>query len=376
MGKRKKSGKKRVQDLQSSLAQASGGRMTTHAAKLMAKPLNGEPAACTIIGCCRTFLYEFPSVYLASEAPVDHQVIYSGEGLKVALVSDLPTYFEQETTPSQHYAIDVSLRAGVRRTYEDAFKQSKQQTNPTAPLFLVIEQTAAVQPTVLNSGQCFTVDEHLDGMEMIEGGREGGRAFVAFHTSDAPWPNSQADMHAVNTVLAAVKVEQNHTGHIEELYQCSCFVSSDGHAVHTLSPSMSATASVVSRLEPSDLSEKAERIGSMLNLMMSESELVLTELFDSVVMDKTKDDNYLRLWYLRLWQALEDTGSHIGKPQPFNDDKVLAGRRTPNELRIYRKDIAHWYTGRIDHSCLSDLQLTVMALLRRQYGKSSDSKSP
>ena len=183
-------------------------------------------------------------------------------------------------------------------------------------------------------------------------------------------------MHAVNTVLAAVKVEQNHTGHIEELYHCDCFVSSEGHAVYTLSPSMSGTASVVSRLEPARLSEKAERIGSIIKSMLSESEPVLTELFDSIVMDKTKDDNYLRLWYLRLWQALDDAGSHIGRPQPFNDDKMLAGKRTPKGLAGYRNDIAHWYTGSIDHSCLSDLQLTVMELLRRQYGDPSDSKSP
>ena len=36
MGKRKKRGKKRVLDLQHSLAQTDGGGMTTHAAKLMA----------------------------------------------------------------------------------------------------------------------------------------------------------------------------------------------------------------------------------------------------------------------------------------------------------------------------------------------------
>ena len=376
MSKRKKSGKKRVHDLQHSLVQTDGGGMTTLAAELMVNPLNGKSVECTITGYCRTFLYDFPSAYLASEKPVDHQIIYSSEDLKVALVSDLPAYFEQQPAPSQHYVVDVSLRAGVRRVYEKAIEQSRKQANPTPPLFLVIEQTAAVPTTVLNSGQCFTVDECRDGKEMIEGGREGGRAFVAFHTADAPWPDFQTDMHAINMALAAVKVEQNHTGHIEKLYHCDCFVSSEGHEVYTLSPSMSGTASVVSRLEPARLSEKADRIGSMIKSMMSESEPVLTELFDSIVMDKTKDDNYLRLWYLRLWQALEDAGSHIGKPQLFNDDKVVAGKSTPKGLTGYRNDIAHWYTGRIDHSCLSDLQLTAIELLRRQYGKSDGCDTP
>ena len=145
MGKRKKSGKKRVQDLQSSLAHGDDGEMTSRFAKMMVKPLNGEPATCTITGYCRTFLYKFPSAYLASEAPVAHQVIYSLVGLKAALVSDLPLTFEQVRAPSQHYAIDVSLRAGVHSAYEYAIKQSREKTDPDAPLFLVIEQTAAVR---------------------------------------------------------------------------------------------------------------------------------------------------------------------------------------------------------------------------------------
>ena len=376
MSKRKTSGKKRVLDLQSSLAPVSGGGMTTHFAKLMVKSLNGELVACTITGYCRTFLYEFPGVSLTSEKPADQQIIYSDDELKVALVSDLPAYFERVPAPSQHYAVDVSLRASVSRVYKEAIKQSTERDSPEVPLFLVIEETAAVPPTELNSGQCYAVDEYRDGVEMIEGGREGGRAFVAFPTSDAPWPDFQADMHAVNKVLTAVKVEQNQTGHIEDLYRCDCFVSSEGYAVYTLSPGMSVTASVVSRLEPSDLSKKAERIESMLSSIMSESEPVLTELFDSIVTDKIKDDYYLRQWYLRLWQALDDAGSYIGKPQPFNDDKVLAGSKTPKELRDYRKDIAHWYTGKIDHSYLSDLQLTVMELLRRHYGEYRRGKAP
>ena len=44
---------------------------------------------------------------------------------------------------------------------------------------------------------------------------------------------SPATHHAVNTVLAAVKVEQNVTHHLDELYSCSCFVSDDGRAVYT-----------------------------------------------------------------------------------------------------------------------------------------------
>ena len=362
----------RRKNLRKSLEQTSDGGITTHGAKLMAEPLGGKPAQCTITGHCRTYLFEFPGCQLFSEEHINHQIIYSHDGLKVAIVSDLPSYFEHEPAISQHYSIDVSLRAGVSRIYEDALKQSKERTEPSLPLFLVIEEYSEVSATVLNSGQCFTIDECRDGEAMIEGGRKGERALIAFRTANDPWPDFHADMYVVNVVLAAVKIEQKITGHIEELYNCSCFVSSERQAVYTLNPSMSGVVSVISRLEPSDLNEKVERIGSMLEAMMSDSEPVAMEVFDSIVLDKTKDDGYLRLWYMRLWQAVEDAKRHLEEPELLNKEEVIAGKRTPKELKHYRNDIAHWNTGRINFSYLSDLQHTVIELLRKKYGASKD----
>ena len=338
----------------------------------MAGPLGGELAECTITGYYRTFLFEFPASDLITEEPVDHQIIYSHDRLNVTIVSDLPAYFGQESPESQHYSIDVSLRAGVQRVYDHAIKQSNQRTHPTVPLFLVIQEYSKISPIELNDGQCFTIDECIDGEAMIEGGREGEGALLAFRTIDAPWPDFHADMHVINVILAAVKVEQNFSGYIKELYSCSCFVSSEGQAVYTLSPSMSAAVLVVSRLETSDLSEKAKRIEFILQAMMLDTESVARELFDSIVLDETKDDSYLRLWYLRLWQSVEDAGRHLGRPQPWNDEKVIAGKSTPKELKSYRDDIAHWHTGRINFSYLDGLQHTAMELLRRKYGATRD----
>ena len=110
----------------------------------------------------------------------------------------------------------------------------------------------------------------------------------------------------------------------------------------------------------------------MLQGMMSDSEPAAPELFDSIILDKTEDDSYLRLWYLRLWQALEDAKKHLGYAQLYNLDTVIAGERTPKELREYRKDIAHWYTGKIDYAYLEDLQRTALELLRRKYHPTKD----
>ena len=206
---------------------------------------------------------------------------------------------------------------------------------------------------------------------MIEGGRKGQRAILAFPALGCPWPKFQPELYRVNVVLAAVKAVQNVTGHIAQLYECSCFVNDKREAVYTLNPTMSATAQVVSRVEPAELREKTVRIAAMLQQIMSESKLEIAELFDSIVLDKTTDDGYLRLTYLRLWQAVEDAKKHLGQPGLLNEDRVIGGKRGPRELKAYRNAIAHWHTGRIDHSYVSDLEYTAMELLRRRYGDDS-----
>ena len=373
MTKRKMSRRNRRESLLRSLEPSRDGGMTTHAANGMAAPLGGRPTECTITGYCRTSIFKYPGSCLVED--VDDQIVHSHGGLTAAIVSDLPAYFERYPAESLHYSIDVSLGAGVHSTYNKAVEQAKRRTHPDLPLFLVIEECADVPTTTLNSGECFTIDECRDGEAVIEGGREGERTLAAFETCDGSWPDFHADMHAVNVVLVAVKAEQNVTDHIERLYSCSCFVSNTRKAVYPLSPTMRASLQVEPRLESKDVREKADRIRSMLQGMMSDSDPSALELFDSMVVDKTKDDNHLRLWYLRLWQAVEDAKKHLGYPQLRNIDTVIAGKRTPKELYDCRTNIAHWYTGRIDFSELNDLQDTAMELLRRKYQPTQDAGS-
>ncbi len=365
-----------LRSLQSS--KSRGGGLTPFGAALfMNGRLGGRPTECTITGHCRTFVFEFPGSYLISKEPIDHQVIYSFGGLRASIASDLPAHFKQDPAESLHYSIDVSLRAGVSSIYKKVIEQAKQQPHPAVPLFVVMEEYAEVPPTELNSGECYMIDEYRDGNAIIEGGRAGEKALLAERTSDGSWPDFHADMSVVNVVLAAIKVEQNFMGHhIEELYSRSCFVSSEGQAVHIQpSPTMSASGRLGPSPEWPDLREKADRIGALLQGMMSDSEPAMAELFDSILLDKTKDDGYLRLWYLRLWQAVEAAKRHLGYPQLDNIDAVIAGERSPKELKEYRNDIAHWHTGKIDYAYLSDLQYTALELLRRKYRPTKESES-
>ena len=360
----------RYDSLRKSLRDKRSGGITVHGARLLATPLGGRATHCTLTGYCRTFVFDFPYAYSNSEAHIDHQALYTSDNLRAAVVSDLPAYFEAERDGSLHYSIDVSLRAGVLREYKNA---SDHVSGHCSPLFLVIEEYVEFTATALKDGQCFTIDERRDGEAIIEGGREGVRALLAFRTADGAWPDFREDMHIVNTVLAAVKVERGMTGHIREIYRAGCLVNVKNQAVYAMAPSLRGTASLGPRpINRHQIEDNSARIGTMLGAMLADKDAVASELFDSIVMDKTRDDGYLRLWYLRLWQAVEDASAHLGHPQFGNGNDIVAGDRTPKELKQYRNDIAHWHTGTIDFSHLNDLQLTVIELLRRQYEERKD----
>ena len=374
MTKGKESIRKRRESLLNSQENTERGGFTKVAAERMVGPFGGQRAECTVTTYCRTSIFEYPGAHL--EEAVPPHIVYSHNEIKVAIVSDLPRYFDQCPAGCLHYSIDVSLRADVRSAYENAFARASRQPGPRAPLFLVIEEYPEVPRIELNSGECFAIDEFQNGEAVFEGGREGKRSLVAVKTIDGSWPDFQPDTHTINVVLAAVKALQNFAHHIEEVYSCSCFVDSEGQAIGIITPRISVEPQPeVKCLQAGQLQDRANALSSMLQTMMLDSEPAAAELFDSIILDNNRDDSYLRLWYLRLWQALEDAGRHLGCRQPSNKNTIIAGTSTLKELYGHRNEIAHWYTGKIDFSLLNDLQYTTTELLRRKYGLSRNEPS-
>ncbi len=366
MSLRLKNNDNRLESLRQSLDDSGSGGCTLNLPKWWANAPGHQPARCKIIGYYRTFLFEFPLANLVEAT--DHKIVYRGSGIKAVIVSNLPDYFESDSVCPSHYSIDTSLRASVQNTYAKALEKANRQTERTFPLFLVIEENRTFPPTGLNNGECFSMPEYQDGQVMIEGGRKGERALIAVKTIDGSWPKFKNDMDRVNTVLAAVKVVQKTIDPIKELYRHCCFVSDEGQPVYPLVPTMKAPKVLsVPKIKNSDILDKAKRIETMLQGMTRESSSNILELFDSIVLDDSEDDSFLRLWYLRLWQALDDMKGYLGVPQLWNSDSVIAGKHTPRELNHYRNKIAHWHTGRIDHQFLNDLQCTAMELMRRKF---------
>ena len=365
---RRRAQQRRTSVLASLEAKREGGA-TTHAAKLAAEPLGGIATVCTITHYCRTTVFEYPGCHMSTEAPVPQLMIAEDEAFRAAVVSDLPAYFQQDVFPQ--YAVDVSLRDGVDRVHRKALSQSK---SPNPPIFLVTEEYRAIPATKFANGECFLIDEWRDGKALIEGGRQGKRALLAFKTINGAWPDFSRDSHAVNTVLAAVKVEQNVTHHLDELYSCSCFVSDDERAVYTAELTMNVSYGGVRVSSPVDtdgLRGKVAGVRSIYDGLRRESLKTpqVAELIDAILLDKTRDDAHYRLWYLRLWQAVVDAKRILGQPKFEDDANTIAGNLTAVQLKEYRDRIAHWWTGNVDFSFVTGIQQTAQELMRRKYRK-------
>ena len=369
MSRSRRSAKQRRTSVLESLEAKREGGTTTYAAKLAAEHLGGTATVCTITHYCRTTVFKYPGCHMSTEDPVPQLVIAEDEAFRAAVVSDLPAYCQQDVFP--HYAIDVSLRDAVDRVYRKVLSQSK---SPNPPIFLVTEEYETIPATQFANGECFLIDEWRNGKALIEGGREGKRALLAFKTINGAWPDFSRDSHAVNTVLAAVKVEQNVTHHLDELYSCSCFVSDDGRAVYTAQLTMSLSYGGVRVSSPVDtdgLREKVAGVRSIYDGLRQDSLKTpqVAELIDAILLDKTRDDAYFRLWYLRLWQAVVDAKRILGQPKFEDDANTIAGNLTAIQLKEYRDRIAHWWTGNVDFSFVTGIQQTVQELLRRKYRK-------
>lgn len=257
----------RRESRRASLRGDKAGGFTTHAAKMMAKPLGGTPAECTLTGQCRTFVFEFPRSKVSTGNVPKNYVIFEEPGMRAAIVGDLLAYFENKPGTSLHFDISASFRSTIHSVYEESVEKREREAQK---LFLVIEEFTEFTPTSMSSDQCFLIDEVRDGEAIIVGGQEGEKALLAFPALGCPWPEIQPDMYRVNVILAAVKAVQDITGHITKLDESSCFVSSKREAVYTLNLTMSASGVAVSRLTPEDLEERAGRMAAMIESMMSE----------------------------------------------------------------------------------------------------------
>ena len=317
--------------------------------------LNALPTKCTIKGRYHTHIFRLPNAFLKDGRDIDPIPIAEREKSRATVVSDLQSYF-QKHSPFCHYSITNSFES----QFEEVVQKSRKNSSS---LFVVIEQEIPCE-TTMDDGTCFILDE-----KSFKGALPG-EVIVVGKTLGGIWPEYDDGNEFVNTILAALKVEQDTRGYIEELFSASCFFDMKGRAIYS-APGVTlseANLRVESPMDGKKLKEKTDRLKKLidgfeadmqLEVNKSEKKRTTSRLINALRLDRTNNDYYRRTWYLRLYEAM--LSKLTGKPK---DDFTDRHRNT-------RVDVGHPYGfGKIDIKGFNYLQTDVLEEVRCIYLKS------
>ena len=360
-----------VADRQNSLQPDSPeANFTLAGVRRMYEATGSKEIKCTINRYCRTQIFEFPRIDFHPDGDEPHHEIYVSSSVQACVTSNLVDYFVNSTC-SQHYAISPSLRYRVAETD----KKIRSQQDGPVPVFLVIEEVNQLTPVKMVKGECSILDEVvvLDGKEepMLVGGREGEKYIAAHATADGAWPELPNNQQSVNMILAGVRVGQETTDPIRKYLDMNGLVTDDGRFVIMRQPKASARVITSTPMDSTAYRVRAAEIRQAITALEQDIGVPhVALLINSIYRDEYGDDAFQRLQYLQLWQSLVEAGprwlSYQGK-NIRNDNVVVAGKKTLQELTEYRDDIAHWWTDTIDENFLANLQRTINELIRRKY---------
>ena len=238
----------------------------------------------------------------------------------------------------------------------------------------MIEESNQLTPVEMVKGECSISDEVVvrDGEiePILIGGREGEQFIIAWHTVDGAWPELPNNEQVVNLILAGVRAGQETADPIRKYLDQSGLVTDDGRFVETLRPTVSMRGSTATPMDNAAYRARAAEIQRAIAVVEQDMEAPhVALLVNSMYRDDFMDDAHQRLHYLQLWQSLADAGRpYLGYQGNIREDNVVvAGNKTLQELRDYRDDIGHWRTDTIDENSLADLQRTINELIRRKY---------
>ena len=329
----------------------------------------GEEFHCTISGYCRTQVFEFPRIVFHPDGDEPHHTIYSSPSVQACVASNLVDYF-MNSTFSRHYAISPSLRHKVNEIDEKIRAQQKGQV----PVFLVIEELNQLTPVEMVKGECSISDEVVvrDGKKepVLVGGREGEEFITAWATTGGAWPKLPNNQQLVNMILTGVRVGQQTADPIRKYIDQNGLVTDDGRFAGIKRITASARGGTATPMDSTAYRGRVYEIGRGIAALEQDMDAPhMALLGNSMYRDDYMDDAYQRLHYLQLWQSLSEAGrkylSYQGNIR--EDNVVVAGNKTLQELKDYRDDIAHWWTDTIDENYLADLQQTINELIRRKY---------
>ena len=273
-----------------------------------------------------------------------------GATCSAILTHDLAKYLN-EISDQDQYNFSPGLRDKVA---------SLASKHGDGSVFLVVEEAGSIERCTLNRGECFygKVSEDQEGLILVR-------------TMDGAWPEIHEAVDFENKVLAMVRA-RTKTLHPYEFHAMSvCYVTDSGEIMIPLEPSISVSYGGlrVSKVIPKENVDQwgAEFQKSMDRVDTFEPNAALTELLFAIRLDSAKDEKFMRLWYLRLWQALVDFGIVFKKNSRIGPELVRMSRGPEwKELTKHRTAVAHWQTELIDYSMVGRIHeyaLTVINLV-------------
>ena len=316
------------------------GGLTLAGARLMGRGSNSDASEFLvrdIVAYNATRIFHAPLIWPDGNASSWERIQGSTPEYSGTLTGSLKNYLENGSEQKQ-FAKDP----GLRETVADVEKRKGRSAT-----YLVVEERGPISDCRMERGECW---------QGPDGGRDG---VVIFNTSEGEWPQFSERVKRDTALLAAMRT-MTKARHPFELHARSIlYITDRGEPAHPLRMEVNISyggARVISPIPDAAAAKWAYELGDRTErLQQACVDPAVNELLDAIRLDEAKDEEYFRLWYLRLWQALVDVGLYC-KIQAVRDHlKALKPQQRWQELTKHRVAIAHWETGRIDYKKVEDL---------------------
>ena len=323
-----------------SLENKPGGGLALGGARWMAGTLNPEGSEFLvreIVAYTATRIFHAPVNW-----PDDGRVSWvriPGESREYSatLTGELKNYLENASELGQ-FANDP----GLRETVEDVEKRAVDKST-----YLVVEESGRITGCRMDRGECW---------QGPDAGRDG---VVIFKTSGGAWPEFTEKVERDTALLAALRTRTKAPHPFELHARCVCYITDQGEPAHPVTTEMNfgyGGVRVTKRIAGGNVAEWADQLGQNAGrLLRASADPAVSELLAAMRLDKARDEEHFRLWYLRLWQALVDVGLHCQMQEVKDHLDGLRKRQRWKDLTAHRVAIAHWQTERIDYEKLADL---------------------
>lgn len=313
----------------------------------------GTPFPCYLAEYVRTIVYRIPGLYYRdnSLSPIS---IFDAADFRASIVTDLLRYLGGEGS-LLHYGSDATIKRALIEQLGDYTDNSADN------LFIVIQFNEDMRSFPAVDGQCIRI-EHNDIEEL---------AIVDCGDPYTPHPNDRSQQ--VDSLLASINIVFEVTDGFDRVFDDRCYRTTDGEILTRLTPKFEARPSVSSPILREELLVKLEATSALFPRIddaisdgsafkrkrkWRDARKYFEELIHALHLDPSRDDAYRRLWYLQLWDRIENFGKAMNLQIPNDREFSL-------EYKL-RNDIAHRGVERMDGDRFRSIQIKVHNLIRRQ----------